>query len=300
MNNTKYNKIAEIIVHSQSEMNDIPSDFTGRIYIECTATIVVDKNYYWRIVAWENSSVEARGNSSVVARGNSSVVARGNSSVEARENSSVVAWENSSVEARENSSVEARGNSSVVAWRNSSVEAWENSSVVAWENSSVEAWGNSQIVNRQISGKIKLHGNAREVFMPKTVQEFMDFYDIQHTRKKAILYKAVRKNDDGILHADYNSSFKYTVGEVAKEPDINRNTKNECGYGIHIAHLNWALDFGKCWDNLTIIEVEVDIDDIVMPVDTNGKVRVSQCKVLREIPLEECGLYGKILAKRHK
>ena len=47
-----------------------------------------------RIVAWENSSVEARENSSV----------------EAWENSSVVAWENSSVVARENSSVEARGN----------------------------------------------------------------------------------------------------------------------------------------------------------------------------------------------
>jgi hypothetical protein len=72
-------------------------------------------------VAWENSSVVARGNSSVVA------------------------WENSSVEASGNSSVVARGNSSVETWGNSSVVAWENSSVEAWGNSSVEARGNSSV-----------------------------------------------------------------------------------------------------------------------------------------------------------
>ena len=38
----------------------------------------------------------------------------------------VVAWGNSSVEARESSSVVAWGNSSVVAWENSSVVAWGN------------------------------------------------------------------------------------------------------------------------------------------------------------------------------
>jgi hypothetical protein len=138
------------------------------------------------------------------------------------------------------------------------------------------------------------------VFMPKTVQEFMDFYGIKHTKKKAILYKAVRKNDDGILHANYDESFTYTVGKVAKEPNINRDTEEDCGAGIHVAYLNWALDFGKDWDNFAILEVEVDIDDIVMPFDTTGKVRVSQCKVLREVPLEECGVYGRVLAKKHK
>ena len=46
-------------------------------------------------MAYDNSSVEARGNSSVEAWGNSSVEARGNSSV--------VAYDNSSVEARGNS-----------------------------------------------------------------------------------------------------------------------------------------------------------------------------------------------------
>jgi hypothetical protein len=93
-------------------------------------------------------------------------------------------------------------------------------------------------------------------------------------------------------------SVRYTVGKVAKEPNINRDTEEACGTGIHVAYLNWALDFGKDWDNFAIMEVEVDIDDIVMPFDTTGKVRVSQCKVLREVPLEECGVYGRVLAKK--
>lgn len=32
--------------------------------------------------------------------------------------------------------------------------------------------------------------------------------------------------------------------------------------------------------------------------DLDGKVRTSELKVLREIPLEECGLLGEFLAKR--
>ena len=46
------------------------------------------------------------------------------------------------------------------------------------------------------------------------------------------------------------------------------------------------------------IECEVKIDDIVMPTNTDGKVRTSKIKVIREVPLEECGVYGKILAKK--
>ncbi len=316
-----YSKLSEITVTNQAEMDAIPDDFKGRIYINCTATVAVNKRYYWCVEAWGNSSVEAWGNSSVVARGNSSVVAWGNSSVVARENSSVVAWENSSVVARGNSSVEAWGNSSVVAWENSSVVAWENSSVVAWGNSSVVAWenssvvawenssvvargnssveasGNSQIVNRQsINGKIKLSGNARQVFMPKNIHEFMVFYGIKHTKKTATFYKAVHKDESG-YYSNHNSDFRYDIGKTVVE-NCDTNIEQTCGMGIHIAHLNWALDFGRNWSDLAILEVKTDIADIVMPNDTDGKVRTSKIKVIREIPLEECGVYGKILAKR--
>jgi hypothetical protein len=256
-------------------------------------------------VAWGNSSVVAYGNSSVEARENSSVVAWENSSVEARENSSVVAWGNSSVvaygnssvEARENSSVVACGNSSVEARENSSVEARENSSVVAWENSSVEASANAQIVNNLgVSGKIKISGNARIVYNPKNINDFMDFYGISHTNTKGTFYKAV-KLVDGIYTSSYDESFIYQVGETIKGK-CDTNTDRDCSYGIHISHLDWALRFGSDWKNLAILEVEVKIKDIILPKNSDGKVRTSECKILREVPLNECGVFGKILAKR--
>ena len=361
-----YNKLTEITVKSQEELNDIPVDFDGRIYIEFGTPwnrAIVDKKYKISVVAWENSSVEARENSSVVARENSSVVARENSSVVARENSSVVArgnssvvaWENSSVEARENSSVVARGNSSVEAWENSSVEArenssvvarenssvvargnssvvawenssveawgnssvearenssveaWENSSVEAWENSSVEArenssvvaWGNSQVVDLLNCGRIEISGNARIVCMPKTIEEYCAFYGIKHDKKKGRFFKAVRKDKDSYF-SDRSRGFEYKIGQTAKADGLTKDINEDCGHGIHIAHLAWCLDYGHDWNNLAILEVEADLDEIIVPKFGNGKVRCLEVDVIREVPLEECGVYGNILAKRLK
>jgi hypothetical protein len=320
-----YTKLLEITVRSQEEFNDIPDDYKGRIYIEFGVygnRAIVDRKFYRSVEARENSSVEAWGNSSVEARENSSVVAWGNSSVEAwenssveaRENSSVEAWgnssvvarENSSVVARENSSVEAWGNSSVEAWGNSSVEAWGNSSVEArgnssveaWENSSVVATGNTQVVDRLSKGKIEITGNARIVYMPKNIEDFMNFYGIKHDKKQAVFFKSVHRVE-GKYISDRDSSFEYPIGETVKEI-CDQDVTEDCGTGIHIAHIGWCLDFGKNWTDIAIIELEVDIDKIVLPDDTSGKVRTSEAKVIREVPLEECGVYGKILAKRCK
>ena len=192
--------------------------------------------------------------------------------------------------ARENSSVEALGNSIVVAR--------ENSSVVARENSSVVASANAQIVDRLNGGRIEITGNARIVYMPKNIHELMDYCGVKHTKKKATFYKAVHKDGEKYF-SDYNNNFVYHIGKTTKE-ECDTNEKRECSNGIHIAHLDWALNFGREWKDLAILEVETDISDIVMPEGTNGKVRTCKCKVLREVPLSECGVFGKILDKRKK
>jgi len=288
-----YSKLKEITVKTQEELDSIPDDFKGRIYIDGGtpfARIYVTKKYYFSVVARENSSVEARGNSSVEAWENSSV--------EAWENSSVVARENSSVVARENSSVVARGNSSVVAWENSSVVARENSSVEAWENSSVVARGNTQIVDMLQGAKIKISGNSRIVYMPKNIYEFMDFYGIKHTKTKAKFFKAVHKDGDDCFVSDYDRRFHYEIGKTYKSL-CDPNTNRDCSNGLHIAHLDWALRFGSDWKDIAILEVETKIEDIVLPKLSEGKVRTKQLKVLREVPIEECGVFGRILARRN-
>lgn len=271
-----------------------------------------------RVVARENSTVEAYENSTVVACGNSSIRAYGNSSVIAWDNSSIIAWDDSNVEARGYSSVIARGyssvmarghssviafdNSRIVAWNNSSVEAWdnssveacENSSVVACENSTVEACGNARIVNMQETDKnLKISGNARIVYLPKNIKQYCDFYGIDHTKTKGTFYKAVHKNGNKYF-SDYNNCFIYEIGKTYKQ-NCDIDTSKNCSYGLNIAFLRWALDFGKDWQDLAIIEVESKLSNIVVPKNSDGKIRTSKLKVIREVPLSECGIYGKII-----
>ena len=199
----------------------------------------------------------------------------------ARGNSSVVAWENSSVEAR----------------GNSSVEAWGNSSVVARENSSVVANANVQVVDRLRGGRIEITGNARIVYMPKTIDEYCAFYGIERTKKKGKFFKAVHK-ENGEYVSDKCTAFKYVIGKKIKADRLDTDTSEDCGHGIHIAHKSWCLDYGKGWKDLAILEVEANLDSIVLPDGCPGKVRCLEVKVLREVPLEECGLYGKMIAKK--
>jgi hypothetical protein len=326
--------MADIIITNQEQWDAIPEDSQDWIYIKSSpeSRLVIAKPKGYRVEArgnssvvtrenssveaWENSSVVARENSSVVARENSSVVARENSSVVARENSSVEAWENSSVEAWENSSVVARENSSVVARENSSVEAWGNSSVEArgnssveaWENSSVEARGNSSVVARgnvQIVkfseyAKLSATGNARIVNgYPQSIEDYLDFHGIAHKDGIATLYKSVR-TDLRSFHS--GPSVQYVIGQTIQQ-DCDTNTSRNCSEGLHVSHLSWALDFGRgeaCGELFKVIEVAVPIDKIVLPNECDGKVRTPELMVLREVPVEEWGLYGRTLAKRWK
>lgn len=278
--------MSEIVVTSQQQLDSLPHDYHGRIYIKFGTPYdmaVVRRKYDFAsveargnssVAAWENSSVVAFGNSFVVARGNGSVVARGNSAVDAWEHSSVVACDTSSIVARDNSSVEA------------------------WENSSVEAFGNSQISQKSDASKIKTSGNARIVRDPCSIDEYVDFYGIENSNGKAKLFKAVRKRD-GLYRSDWDSDFMYTIGKSVVADGFCTDPNEDCGNGIHMAYLSWCLAYGSRWPDLAILEVEVDMSTVVVPRYGSGKVRAPSCKVIREVPLEECGLYGKILARRY-
>ena len=267
----------EIICASQAALDALSADYNGRVIIKFGTPFnraVVKRRFIYPVVAW----------------GNSSVVARGNSFVEA--------WGNSSVEAWENSSVVARGNSFVVARGNSFVEAWENSFVEAWENSSVVARGNSQIIDNAHNNKIKTNGNARIVYTPKNIEEYIDYHGLIATATTIKLYKAVHFCG-GIYCADYDPKFIYEIGGIATPRNgFNEDDRDSCGAGINLAHKAWALAYGATWKDLAILELECEKSDVLVPIDNEGKVRARKAKVLREVPLEECGLHGKIIAKR--
>ena len=194
--------------------------------------------------------------------------------------------------------VEARGNSSVEAWENSSVVARENSFVEARENSSVVAWGNSSVVNAARNNNVEVSGNARIVYNPSNIDEYIDFYGLDASDTTVKLYKAVHFYY-GAYHADYDCKFIYTIGDIVT-PDngFSGSVLSSCGAGIHLAHMAWAISYGANWPDLAILECECEKSDVLVPLYGDGKVRARKAKVLREVPLEEYGLYGKIIAKR--
>lgn len=186
----------------------------------------------------------------------------------------------------------------VVAHGNSSVWAHDNSSVSACDNSSVSACGNSQIVDVARNSNIEISGNARIVYNPSNIDEYIDFYGLDATDTTVKLYKAVHFYN-GAYHADYDCEFIYTIGDVVT-PDngFSDSVLSSCGAGIHLAHKAWAISYGANWSDLAILECECKKSDVLVPLYGGGKVRARKAKVLREVPLEECGLYGKIIAKR--
>ena len=318
-NKINYEVLEEITVKSQEELDMIPDGFKGRIYIEFGIRLnraVLTRTFPRRVVARENASVVALENASIEAWDNASIEALGNASVVVQDNASVVAMGNASVLAMGNVSVLAMENVSVLAWENASIEALGNASVVVRDNASVVAGGNVQVVEGSERARIQISGNARIVYYPKNIEDFMNFYGIKHDKKTAIFYKAVHRvpntcrdtnMQDGseikrVLPdyryvSDHDDNFEYFMGEVIQE-HCDQDVTKDCSYGIHISHMNWALRFGGGWKDLAIIEVETKINDVVLPRNTDGNVRTSEVKVLREVPLQECGVFGKILAKR--
>ena len=202
-----------------------------------------------------------------------------------------------SVEARDNSSVVAWGNSSVVARDNSSVVARDNSSVVAWDNSSVVARDNSQIVDAGRRGIIKTSGNARVVCNPNNITAWAEGNDIPIIDGKIKLYKAVHKRNT-VYVSDWDRDFFYEIGEMAVANGFTVEPEENCGEGIHMATASWACAYAQNWDDIALLELEADAAEIVVPLYEPGKVRAPKAKVLREVPLEEAGLLGKVIAKR--
>ena len=309
-NKINYEVLEEITVTSQAELDMIPDKFKGRIYIESDIgfdrPVMLTRVFPRHVEARGNSYVIACRNASVIALENASVEAWENSYVEARGSASVKALETACVEALENACVIARGNSYVEAGGNVYVEAGENASVEAWENSYVEAGGNVRVVAGSSIASIQISGNARIVYYPKNIEDFMNFYGIKHDKKTAIFYKAVHRREvsgkppiEYQFVSDYRSDFEYPIGSIVSAK-CDMDVSNDCSYGINISYLGWAINFGRDWADMAIIEVETKIKDIVLPTNTNGKVRTSEVKVLREVPLEECGVFGKFLARKRR
>ena len=192
----------------------------------------------------------------------------------------------------------ARNSARVYARNSAMVDAYDSAMVYARNSAMVYAYGNVQVLNNLDDYKtdtITLKGNSRIVYLPKCIEYFMNYHRLKHTKTKAIFYKAVHKIGDKYVR-DWDKNFIYTIGKTISQA-CNQDVEEDCGEGIHISTLPFALDFGSSWNDIAILECETKIEDIVFPNETTGKVRTSKVKVLREVPLNECGVRGEMLAR---
>lgn len=130
------------------------------------------------------------------------------------------------------------------------------------------------------------------------VDRFLAEYEAWFNRRKTIqtdkttfiYYKAVKKIDGKYISA-WDNKTEYIPGEVI-ETVTDKNPDLVAVKGIHIASLEFAQKYGDYWDNVAILEMEVDARDIVVP-NAKDQIRASRAKVLREVPFEEMGEWGK-------
>jgi hypothetical protein len=238
----------EIIVKTQKDFDAIPKNYKGTVYIE-------GGTYYDRIVI-NYSFDEAR----VIVRGEAYAELWGSSHAVLRESSHAKLFGEAMVSAKSAKEIICNGYNVISLTK----KAKQGMNIVCNKNSYIK------IIPE---------------FKP-TFTEFYKLYPVVTKAKKAIMYKAVRKDQDGTYRSDWSPSFIYKIGEIHTEKCAPKD-QGSCSAGLHVAFKSWARAYGASWNNFALLECEVDIKDIIVCEDTDGKVRTPKLKVLREVPREE-------------
>lgn len=112
----------------------------------------------------------------------------------------------------------------------------------------------------------------------------------KETNTTRTYYKAVKKTKDGLYISAWDNSTEYRIGEIT-ESKLCDNPDRVAVQGIHFASLEFAKKYGDAWENVAILELEVDIHDMVIP-DAKDQLRASKVKVIREVAMSELGEWG--------
>jgi len=103
---------------------------------------------------------------------------------------------------------------------------------------------------------------------------------------KARAYKIINSQGEGIYQGgiNYLKDKQFTVG------NINQDVNQDCGTGINLATFQWCLNAksGKS-QRLLLMEFEVDNDNVVCPIASDGKFRVKHC-----VKVGECDWRGNL------
>ena len=109
-------------------------------------------------------------------------------------------------------------------------------------------------------------------------------YILQDQIGKIRAYKLTKKDGYGPFY----SSIKYKVGETYSA-NADCNEKNCCGEGISLATLDWCIKEFKPGYRIFVAEF-TNKDIACIPISSDGKFRVSKCKIVAEKDIKDLGL----------
>jgi hypothetical protein len=101
-------------------------------------------------------------------------------------------------------------------------------------------------------------------------------------------YKLVTANG----HGPNYPTLAYTVGETYTEPDFEADEHVDCGPGINLASLDWCLREWQPGYRIFIASFGREfngMDNICVPIGSDGKFRVRSCRIVSELDLREIG-----------
>lgn len=145
---------------------------------------------------------------------------------------------------------------------------------------------------------------SKEIY--DSVDKFLESYKKWFNKRKfeqvtnttRTYYKAVKKTEDGRYISAWDNSTEYRIGEIT-ESKLCDNPDRVAVQGIHFASLEFAQKYGDAWENVAILELEVNIHDMVIP-DAKDQLRASKVKVIREVPMSELGEWGERHLKKNE
>ena len=117
MKKIDYSKLSEITVKTQKELDRIPDDFRGSIYVKSDqdSYILLSKNYLGEVYAYNHTRIKVIGDAHICAHHNTFVEAFDNACVVADDAAKVFAYDNTVIEATDLSRIDACDRSHVIA-----------------------------------------------------------------------------------------------------------------------------------------------------------------------------------------
>ena len=302
------------------------------LYGESSASVndksEVTATEYATVEAWDDSLVRASDNSAVKAFDRSTIHLTGNAQAELNCTSLAKARERSYVLARDNSSVVAMDCVRIDACNFSTVFAGGMTTVTARDKCFIEAVQKAHVTDCGGAEEVHITGCATLVSPPKTIEEHCRLYNIRVKDDKGLFYKVVIKKKNGAYMSEYDNRFVYKIGETVSVPDFDL-TGNDHGQGIYVTDIYETVRrYTRSPEVYAILELEVPLNELdvcvkgldlkkeeqtYLHINTNSirdgvdsyegieyaekrTFRCKSAKIIREVPIEECGIYGSLIS----